>query len=46
MVVVAGKLEVELASRKSKAVLRFRQFEKVWGTRHLVLVCGHKDEVV
>jgi hypothetical protein len=35
MLVNDGKLEVELAARKTKAVFRFRQFEKMWGTRHL-----------
>jgi hypothetical protein len=35
MLVNDGKLEVELAARKTKAVFRFRQCGKMWGTRHL-----------
>ena len=35
MLVNDGKLEVELAARKAKAVFRFRQFERLWGAKHL-----------
>ena len=31
------RLGVELRIRKGKAVGRFKQFEKVWGTKHLSL---------
>jgi hypothetical protein len=30
-----GRLDVELNIRKGKAVGRFKQFEKMWGTKHL-----------
>jgi hypothetical protein len=42
MLVNDGKLEVELAARKTKAVVRFRQFEKMWGTRHLFVATKMK----
>jgi hypothetical protein len=35
MLVNDGKLEVELAARKTKVVFRYRQFGKMWAARHL-----------
>jgi len=35
--VANGRLDVELRIRKGKAVGRFKQFEKMWGTKHLSL---------
>jgi hypothetical protein len=35
---VSGKLDAELAIRKGRAVGRFKQFERLWGTKHLSVV--------
>jgi len=37
VLVTDGRLDVELRIRKGKAVGRFKQFEKMWGTKHLSL---------
>ena len=33
----SGKLERELAARKGRALARFKQFERLWGAKHLSL---------
>ena len=35
MLVVDGKLDVELGIRRGRAYGRFKQFEKLWGAKHL-----------
>jgi hypothetical protein len=35
VLVTDGRLDVELNIRKGKAVGRLKQFEKLWGTKHL-----------
>ena len=37
VLVTDGRLDVELNIRRGKAVGRFKQFEKMWGTKHLSL---------
>ena len=37
VLVTDGRLDVELRIRKGEAVGRFKQFEKMWGTKHLSL---------
>jgi hypothetical protein len=38
MLAASGKLDAELAIRKGRAVGRFKQFERMWGTKHLSVV--------
>jgi hypothetical protein len=39
VLVTDGRLDVELNIRKGKAVGRFKQSEKMWGTKHLIIEC-------
>ena len=43
MLVTDGRLDVELRVRKGKAMGRFKQFEKMWGTKHLSLATKVKS---
>lgn len=38
VLVADGRLDVELKIRKGRALGRFKQFEKMWGTKHLSVV--------